>query len=52
VSGFTQFHELCSHVTMGHILGSMVWAFGANRFLALAKSFDDIHLIVMGELFY
>jgi hypothetical protein len=52
MNGFIQFHQLCSHVSVDHILGSVVWVLGASRFLALAKPSSNIHSIVVGEAFY
>jgi hypothetical protein len=49
-SGFIQLHQLCSHVAIDHILGSMVQILGVSKLLALAKSFGGIRLIVMGEV--
>jgi hypothetical protein len=51
-SGFIQLHYLCSHVVANHILGSVVQVLGVNRFLVLAKPFNIIRSIIMGEVFY
>jgi hypothetical protein len=39
-------------VTVGHIFGSLVWIFGVNLVLVLAKPSNGIHLIIVGEAFY
>jgi hypothetical protein len=46
------FTSLCSHVTVGHIFGSLVWIFGVSLLLVLAKPSDGIHLIIVGEASY
>lgn len=51
-SGFIQLHQLCSHVVVGRIFGSMAQVFRANWFLVLAKPFNDICLIIVGKALY
>jgi hypothetical protein len=51
-SGFIQLHQLCSHVVVNHIFGSMARVLRASWFLVLAKPFNDIRLIVVGGVLY
>jgi hypothetical protein len=51
-NAFPQLFQVCSHVVMNHIPMPIVWVFGATKLLALAKSFEGIHLIVVGEVLY
>jgi len=50
-NGFIQLHQLCSHVAMNCILGSMVQVIGVNWFLAVAKPFKGIRSIAVGKCF-
>lgn len=52
MNGLNQLHQLCSHVAMGHILGSMTRVLGTSRLLVLTKPSSGIHPIVVEEVFY
>jgi hypothetical protein len=51
-NGLIHLHQLCSHVAMRHIFGSMIRVLGTSRFLVLAKPSSGIHPIVVEEVFY
>lgn len=52
MSGFILLHQLCSHVAIGCILGSMARILGTSKILALVKPFSGIRLIVVQKAFY
>jgi len=52
MDGFTQLHELGSHVTVNHIPRLVAGILGENKLLALAKPFGGIHPIVRRKAFY
>jgi len=47
---FPQLFQVYSHVAMNHIRMPIVRVLGATNFLALAKPFWGIQLIVVGEV--
>jgi hypothetical protein len=49
---FPQLFQMCSHVVMSHIPMPIVWVLSATKLLALAKPFEGIQLIVVGEVLY
>jgi len=51
-NGFIELQQLCSHVVISHFPMFMVRVLGANRFLALVKTFSGIRSIIMGEALY
>jgi hypothetical protein len=51
-NNFIQLHHLNSHVAMDCFPRSIVFIFGATKFLTLAKPLGGIKPITMGEVLY
>jgi len=51
VSNFSQLYLVYSYVVAKCIFRNIIKALGARRLLALAKPFDGIWLIIIGEIF-